>query len=390
MTRKTGMWTQSTVASETTQAFVPFALPPTNPPLRLEGALADELAHAQEQIRLLELAGELVPSIEWFVYAFVRKEAVLSSQIEGTQATLMDLLEVEAHTDAPLEADVEEICGYVDALNFAWQHLEDDGGLPLSLRLLGQTHQRLLAGARGQNKQPGQIRRSQNWIGGTRPGNAVFVPPPPHRLGELLGQFERYIHDEDCHLPALVRVGLLHVQFETLHPYLDGNGRLGRLLITLLLRHWGLLSRPLLYLSLFLKQHRQEYYTRLNAVRKQGDWVGWLSFFLEGIASVAQEAVATARQLHLLVTQMRSELLADDDVTVIAMRLFELLPQHPILTVSRVVDLLECTRPTAGKAIGILERVRILDEYATQGRAKTYAFVSYLDILRAGTELTPA
>jgi Fic family protein len=297
------------------------------------------LARANEQLRLLEIAGDLVPSVDWFVYAFVRKEAVLSAQIEGTQATLMDLLEVEASGEPPVDADVEEISGYVEALNYAWEELERDTGLPISMRLLSEAHRRLLSGARGAHKQPGTVRRSQNWIGGTRPGNAHFVPPPPHRLPELLSAFEHAIHDES-ELPPLVRIGLLHVQFETLHPYLDGNGRLGRLLIALLLRHWGLLSRPLLYLSLFLKMHRREYYRRLDAVRTEGDWEGWLAFFLEGVAVVAEESVVTARKLHDIVERGRSRLHGREDATVLALRLFEMLPQHPILTVQRAVELL--------------------------------------------------
>jgi hypothetical protein len=226
----------------------------------------------------------------------------------------MDLLEVEASGEAPLDADVEEVCGYVEALNFAWGQLGRADGLPLSMRLLSETHARLLSGARGAQKQPGEVRRSQNWIGGTRPSNAAFVPPPPHRLGVLLGDFERSIHDES-ELPPLIRVGLLHVQFETLHPYLDGNGRLGRLLITLLLRHWGLLTRPLLYLSLFLKMHQRDNYRRLSAVREEGDWEGWLSFFLEGVAEVADVAVATVRRLHVIVGESRGRRLARDDAT---------------------------------------------------------------------------
>jgi Fic family protein len=305
MARTTGTFERSTVAGEAVEAFIPHPLPPTDPPLDLEGELGPLLARANESIRMLELAGDLVPSVEWFVYAFVRKEAVLSAQIEGTQATLMDLLEVEASGDAPVDAHVEEICGYVDALNFSWRHLGSPDGLPLSMRLLSETHARLLSGARGAQKQPGEARRSQNWIGGTRPGNAAFVPPPPHRLGELLRDFERAIHNES-ELPPLVRVGLLHVQFETLHPYLDGNGRLGRLLITLLLKQWGLLTRPLLYLSLFLKMHRREYYARLSGVREEGDWEGWLAFFLEGVATVGDEAVATARRLHVIVGEKRA------------------------------------------------------------------------------------
>ena len=387
MARTTGTFERSTVAGESVEAFLPHPLPPTDPPLVLEGELGALLARANESIRMLQLAGDLVPSVEWFVYAFVRKEAVLSAQIEGTQATLMDLLQVEASDDIPMNADVEEICGYVDALNFAWRELGEPDGLPLSMRLLSEAHGRLLSGTRGAQKQPGEVRRSQNWIGGTRPGNAAFVPPPPHRLGELLSDFERAIHNQS-ELPPLVRVGLLHVQFETLHPYLDGNGRLGRLLITLLLRHWGLLTRPLLYLSLFLKVHRREYYARLSAVREEGDWEGWLAFFLEGVAVVADEAVATARRLHVIVGQKRDRLLAREDATVFSLRLFELLPEHPILTVNRVIELLDCSRPAAGKAVRVLEAAGILQPLDQRKKNRTWVFEDYLAHLRTGTERT--
>jgi len=385
MKRKTGEYERSTVAGEEVRAFVPYSLPPREPPLDLDGELAPLLARAEEQIRLLDLAGELVPSVEWFVYAFVRKEAVLSAQIEGTQATLMDLLEVEASGEDPPGADVEEICGTISALNYAWDELGRETGLPVSVRFLSETHGRLLSGARGAQRQPGEVRSSQNWIGGTRPGNANFVPPPPHRLGELLGEFEHAIHDESD-LPPLVRIGLLHVQFETLHPYLDGNGRLGRLLITLLLRHWGLLSRPLLYLSLFLKTHRQEYYRRLDAVRTEGDWEGWLSYFLEGVAVVAEEAVVTARRLHATVAQSRTRLMVRKDATVMSIRLFEFLPEHPILTVNRVVDLLDCSRPAAAKALRVLDAAEVLHALDERKKNRAFVFREYLDHLRVGTE----
>ncbi len=388
MRRKVGQYEVSSVAGEAVKAFVPYPLPPSNPPLDLDTPeLRTLLARAEEQLRLLELAGDLVPSVDWFVYAFVRKEAVLSAQIEGTQATLMDLLEVEASGEPPADADVEEISGYVDALNYAWDELGRDDGLPLSVRLLSETHRRLLAGARGAHKQPGEVRRSQNWIGGTGPGNARFVPPPPHRLPDLLSAFERAIHD-DSELPPLVRVGLLHVQFETLHPYLDGNGRLGRLLITLVMRHWGLLSRPLLYLSLFLKTHRREYYDRLDAVRTEGDWEGWLAFFLEGVAVVAEESVATARRLHDIVTASRERALGRADATVISLRLFELLPEHPILTVQRAVELLACSRPAAGKALRVLEAAKVLVPLDERRKSRTWVFSEYLDVLREGTEFS--
>ena len=386
MKRKTGEYERSTVAGEEVRAFIPNPLPPTDPPVDLRGGLVTLLGRAEEQVRLLDLAGDLVPSIEWFVYAFVRKEAVLSAQIEGTQATLMDLLEVEASGEEPTDADVEEVRGYVSALSYAWEELGSETGHPISMRLLSETHRRLLRGARGAQKQPGEVRRSQNWIGGTRPGNANFVPPPPQRLAELLSQFENAIHDESD-LPPLLRIGLLHVQFETLHPYLDGNGRLGRLLITLLLRHWKLLSRPLLYLSLFFKRHQQEYYRRLNAVRTEGDWEGWLAYFLEGVSVVAEEAVATARQLHAIVTRSRSRLVARDEATVMSIRLFELLPEHPILTVNRVVNLLGCSRPTAAKALRVLEAAEVLQALDERKKNRAVVFKEYLDNLRKGTEL---
>ncbi len=388
MARTTGRYERATTAGEVVDAFIPDPLPPHDPPLAIEGELAELLARANENLRLLELAGDLVPSVEWFVYAFVRKEAVLSAQIEGTQATLMDLLEVEASGEARVDADVEEICGYVDALNFAWDQLGQADGLPLSTRLLSETHRRLLSGARGAQKQPGEVRRSQNWIGGTRPCNATFVPPPPQHLAALLGDFERAIHD-DSDLPPLVRVGLLHVQFETLHPYLDGNSRLGRLLIALLLRHWGLLTRPLLYLSVFFKMHRWEYYRRLRAVRETGDWEGWLAFFLEGVALVAAEAVAVTRDLHEIVGENRARLLGRGDATVFSLRLFELLPEHPILTVNTVARLLDCSRPAAGKAIRVLEAAQIVRPLDERKKNRTVVFEDYLALLREGTEISP-
>lgn len=387
MRRKTGDFESVSVGGENVQAFIPHGLPPRDPPLQLDDQLAALLARAEEKLRLLELAGDLVPSVGWFVYAFVRKEAVLSAQIEGTQASLMDLLTVEATGKAPTDADVQEVSGYVEALSFAWNELGKEEGLPISLRLLSESHRRLLGGSRGADKNPGEVRRSQNWIGGTRPGNASFVPPPPHRLGELLSDFERAIH-ADSELPPLLRVGLLHVQFETLHPYLDGNGRLGRLLITLLLRHWGLLSRPLLYVSLFLKVHRQEYYRRLGAVRAEGDWEGWLAFFLEAVATVADEAVATARGLHAIVGDGRARLLPRADGTLLSLRLFELLPEHPILTVSRAVDLLDCSRPAAAKALRVLEAADILQPADGRKKNRTFVFEEYLGLLRQGTELS--
>lgn len=388
--RATGRYERTSVGGEEVAAFVPYALPPADPPIVVDAALAERLRAADQALVRLELAGEMVPSLDWFIYAFVRKEAVLSSQIEGTQATLVDLLTFEAQDGAEQSAvpnaDVEEVCNYLDALAYARAQLGDPKGLPLSMRLLSETHSRLMRGVRGAEKLPGEVRRSQNWIGGSRPGNAAYVPPPPQALGEVLGAFEKYLHADDA-LPPLVRAGLLHVQFETIHPYLDGNGRIGRLLVTLLLEHWKLLTKPLLYLSLFFKQHRDDYYRRLNAVRIDGDWEGWLDFFLDGIATIADEAVASARELFALVATDRARVLAHDGMSVIALRLFELLPRHPVVTVASVMKLVETTKPTAGRAIELLVAAGVLAETTGKKRDRSFVYRSYLDRLRVGTEL---
>lgn len=388
--RATGRYERTSVGGEEVAAFVPHALPPADPPIVVDAALAERLRAAEQALVRLELAGEMVPSLDWFIYAFVRKEAVLSSQIEGTQATLVDLLTFEAQDGAEQSAapnaDVEEVCNYLDALAYARAQLGDPKGLPLSMHLLSETHSRLMRGVRGAEKLPGDVRRSQNWIGGSRPGNAAYVPPPPHALGEVLGAFEKYLHADDA-LPSLVRAGLLHAQFETIHPYLDGNGRIGRLLVTLLMEHWKLLTKPLLYLSLFFKRHREDYYRRLNAVRIDGDWEGWLDFFLDGIATIADEAVASARELFALVATDRARVLAHEGMSVVALRLFELLPRHPVVTVASVMKLVETTKPTAGRAIELLVAAGVLTETTGKKRDRSFVYRSYLDRLRVGTEL---
>jgi Fic family protein len=374
------------MGGEEVAAFVPHALPPVDPPIAVE-ALAERLRAAEQALVRLELAGEMVPSLDWFIYAFVRKEAVLSSQIEGTQATLVDLLTFEAQsTDPAPNADVEEVCNYLDALTYSRAQLADPRGLPLSMRLLSETHARLMRGVRGADKQPGEVRHSQNWIGGSRPGNAKYVPPPPHALGEVLGALDAYVHADDA-LPPLMRAGLLHVQFETIHPYLDGNGRIWRLLVTLLLEHWKLLTKPLLYLSLFFKRHREEYYRRLNAVRIDGDWEGWLDFFLDGVATIADEAVASARELFAVVAADRARVLAHEGMSVIAVRLFELLPRHPVVSVASVMTLVDTTKPTAGRAIELLVAAGVLVETTGKKRDRSFVYRAYLDRLRVGTEL---
>lgn len=383
--RVTGRYERTSLVGEEVAAFLPNPLPPTEPDLVLDGELRDRLQRAEEGLRHLDLAGEMVPSVGWFIYAFIRKEAVLSSQIEGTQATLVDLLSYEAEEGGVPSQDVGEVCNYLGAVAYARGQLHDPKGLPLSMRLLNETHRRLMQGVRGGDKQPGEIRRSQNWIGGTRPGNAVYVPPPPHALGQALSDFERYLHSEAA-LPPLVRAGLLHVQFETIHPYLDGNGRIGRLLVTLLLEHWELLRKPLLYLSLFFKERRDEYYRRLSAVRTGGDWEGWIAFFLQGVAEIADAAVGSARDLFALVTEDRGRVLQHSP-SVATVRLFEQLPNHPVMTVASAVRLLETTKPTASRAIDALVRLGILVETTGRKRDRSFAYGEYLDGLRVGTEL---
>lgn len=386
--RETGTYERITVAGEEFAAFIPAPLPPGRPPLALDGKILKRLGAADQAVARLELAGAMVPSVDWFIYAFVRKEAVISSQIEGTQATLVDLLVFEASDVGPPGEDVEEVCNYLDALTYARGELADPSGLPLSMRLLNETHRRLIRGVRGADKQPGEIRRTQNWIGGTRPANAVYVPPPPRALPDVLTAFEKYIHAED-ELPRLMRAGLLHAQFETIHPYLDGNGRIGRLLITLLLEHWKLLTKPLLYLSLFFKRHRSEYYRRLNAVRGEGDWEGWLDYFLEGVATIADEAVSSARELFALVTDDRARVLEHTGTSTAAIRLFELLPRHPILSITHVIEQLGVSKPTAGRAVETLEQAGILVEITGKRRNRSWAYRAYLDRLRVGTDLEP-
>jgi Fic family protein len=386
MARTVGETRKSTVAGETVAAFVPSPLPPSDPPLAVDD-LRDVLPRAEHALARLDLAGEMVPSLDWFIYAFVRKEAVVSSQIEGTEATLDDLLTFEA-TPAGTKpgADVEEVCNYLDALTWARRELARPKGLPLSMRLVHGVHRRLMKGVRGASKQPGEVRRSQNWVGGTRPSNAAYVPPPPEEVPRLLGELERYIHGEDS-LPPLVRAGLVHVQFESIHPYLDGNGRVGRLLIALLLEHWNLLGAPLLYLSLHFKRRRPDYYRLLNEVRRTGDWESWTGFFLEGVAEIAEESATTARDLYRLVSRDRDRVLTAKGSSLTAARLLEILPRHPVVTIPSVVKMLETTKPTATKSIELLEALGILRETTGRKRDRAYRYAAYLERLRAGTEL---
>ena len=383
MVRRTGRYLLTSTLGEEVRAFVPDPLPPADPPLAIDGPTAELHTAAQTALARLAVAVAMVPSTGWFLYGFVRKEAVITSQIEGTQATLRDVLTFEATGQSDRADDVREVCNYVDALAHARGQLADSQGLPLSIRLLCDTHRILMRGARGQSKRPGEVRRSQNWIGGSRPGNARFVPPPPEDVPGALGALERWLHD-DSNLPPLVRIGLAHVQFETIHPFLDGNGRIGRLLIALLVEHWALLEQPLLYLSVAFRRAQREYYARLADVRTDGDWEGWIRFFLDCVREAADDGVLVARELHALVGRDRSRILAHARPTVAAVQMLECLPSSPVVTASRASELLGLTAPPTRKAIALLESLGILREVTGKRRSRAYAYHEYLEILTGG------
>ena len=380
MTRQTGQYRMTSNLGKEVRAFVPYPLPPVDPPLVMDGATTELHPAAQTALARLAVAGRMIPSTDWFLYGFVRKEAVVTSQIEGTQATLRDILTFEATDQSDRPDDVREVCNYVDALAHARGQIANPKGLPLSVRLLCDAHRILMQGVRGKDKLPGEVRRSQNWIGGSRPGNAHFVPPPPQEVPDALAELERWLHD-DSDLPPLVRIGLAHVQFETIHPFLDGNGRIGRLLIALLVEHWGLLDQPLLYLSVAFKREQQEYYARLAAVRSDGDWEGWVTFFLECVHEAADDGVRVAQALHALVGRDRSRIIAHHRPTVAAIQLLERLPSNPVVTVPKALELIGLTAPPTRKAIELLESLGVLREITGKRRGRAYAYHEYLQVL---------
>lgn len=380
MSRVSGTYSLSTTLGEAVRAFVPNPLPPHEPPLS-DTSYVD--LNRQAELALARLAGVsgLVPSVDWLLYSAIRKEALLTSQIEGTQATLTDLFDEEAGFEVSNTDDVEEVTNYLSAFRLVQEQLRDPKGLPLSVRLLCDAHRVLLNGVRGTGKQPGELRRSQNWIGGTRPGNAVFVPPPAERVAELLADIERFIHGDFTDLPPLVKVALIHAQFETIHPFLDGNGRIGRLLIAALFEHWGLLAEPLLYLSGYLKKHQAEYYRRLSIIRTEGDWESWVSFFLEAVSVAASEAEKNIIEVATLITADRKRLLQSPKVRPSSSRLFEMLPMMPRFTVEQVGQKLETTFPTANAAVKTLQDLGIVREMTGQKQYRTYSYQAYIELL---------
>jgi Fic family protein len=380
----TGEYHITRTGAEEVRAFIPFPLPP-NPPLDLTGRRGRLLEQATLALGRLDSVTLLLPDPGIFLYAYVRREALLSSQIEGTQSSLSDLLlfEMEEAPGAPVE-DVVEVSNYVAALEHGLERLRDS--FPFSNRLIREMHAVLLSGGRGSEKLPGEFRRTQNWIGGTRPGNAHFVPPPPDRVEDCMADLERFLHDQHLPYPTIVRAALAHVQFETIHPFLDGNGRIGRLLIAFILHHEGVLQKPLLYLSLYFKQHRSEYYRLLDLVRAEGDWEAWLDFFLEGVVHTAQNAVETAQRLVALFKEDTQKIQAAGRMSNTALRVFNVLCQRPLLTVNETCKRVGLTFPAVAKGLETLARLGIARELTGQKRNRIFAYDRYLAILNEGTE----
>lgn len=378
-----GTYLTSSVAGETVRAFIPPPLPPV-PELEIRG-LHQQLDRANQGLGRLNGMTKLLPDVRFLLYLYVRKEALVSSQIEGTQSSFTDLLlfENEAATNVPVQ-DVEEVSNYVAAMQHGLRRLR--AGFPLSLRLIREIHAILLKGGRGANKTPGEFRRTQNWIGGSRPGNASFVPPPPERLMECLDSFERFLHDDRHRLPVLVDAGLVHVQFESIHPFLDGNGRVGRLLITLLLCAKGALSEPLLYPSLYLKTHRSQYYDLLQRVRTEGAWEDWLAFFLDGVADAAQEAADTAQQMLSLFAKDREKIQTLGRGAPSALRIQELMQRNPFLRIGAAAKALKLTIPTVTNALNHLVQLGIVKEISGKQRDRIFAYSRYVNMVSKGTE----
>jgi Fic family protein len=374
-----GTYKTSTAGGESVRAYVPAPLPPA-PPMDLDGSRAVLLERATQALGQLDGVASLLPDKWLFLYAYVRREAVLSSQIEGTQSSLSDLLlyEIDQAPGVPLD-DVAEVSNYIAALEHGVERLRS--GFPLCNRLLREMHAKLMSGARGGDKDPGNFRRSQNWIGGTRPGNARFVPPPPEEVESCMGALEVFLNENQT-LPVLLKAALAHVQFETIHPFLDGNGRLGRLLITLIIQQGGMLSEPLLYLSLHFKSHRSLYYELLDRVRSHGDWEAWVNFFLEGVHGTAKGAVRTANALAALFQKDR-ELVLGTGLAGRASLLaaFEALRARPILNLAELAKASSLSFPTASKAIEKLSILGIARELTGQRRNRLFVYSAYLDLL---------
>ena len=381
-----GRYEATSVAGETVRAYVPRPLPP-DPPVDLE-RFQLALEEANQAVGRLDGVAAILPDPSLFLYMYIRKEALLSSQIEGTQSSLSDLLlfEAEEAPGVPVD-DTQEVSNYVAAMNHGLARLRED--FPLSLRLIREIHAILLSQGRGQDKDPGEFRRSQNWIGGTRPGNALFVPPPPHLVMTCLGELETFIHAQTPPLPLLVKAALVHVQFETIHPFLDGNGRLGRLLITFLLCERGVLREPLLYLSLYFKQNRQTYYQLLQSVRESGTWEDWVEFFLRGVSETARQGAQTAQNLLRLFGNDHARIEALGRPASTALRLHQLLQRRPLTTIQDASRQLGLSLPTVTSALSHLRTLGIVRETTGRQRGRIFVYGAFLDVLSEGTDPLP-
>lgn len=375
--------TISTVGEEVCRAFIPDPLPP--PAMPAVSDFQDIYEKANRAVGKLDGLAMMLPETSLFLYMYVRKEAVLSSQIEGTQSSLSDLLLFEnaSAPGVPLD-DVQEVSNYVAAMNHGIARLKE--GFPLSLRLIREIHQVLLSKGRGSDKGPGEFRRSQNWIGGTRPGDARFVPPPPEYVTDCMGSLEKFLHNDPVSTPTLIKAALTHVQFETIHPFLDGNGRLGRLLITLLLCAEKALKEPLLYLSLYFKTHRDRYYDLLQKVRTERDWRSWLEFFLTGINATAEQAAQTATRLFRLFDEDHHKIQRIGRPSGSALRVHNHLKERPLVTVQTAAEALNLTEPTVRASLERLAKLGIAREISGRRRGKLFAYDAYVKILSEGTE----
>ena len=378
---RVGELVKSSVAGETYGAYVPKPLPPA-PSIEMD-RLYPFLDQANLALGRLDGLSIILPDPSLFLYMYIRKEAVLSSQIEGTQSSLSDLLLYE-NQEVPgvPDHDVVEVSNYVAAIEHGLERIKN--GFPLSLRLIREMHEILLNKGRGSSKQPGEFRRSQNWIGGTRPGNAKFVPPPPERLMETLDALEKFLHDETIKLPTLVKAALAHHQFETIHPFLDGNGRLGRLLITFILCVDGIMEQPMLYLSLYFKTHRKEYYDHLQLVRETGDWEEWLQFFLKGVVETANQAVSTAQAILNLFKEDKKQIESAGKLAPSLMLVHYYLQKHPTTDGKKVMTNCNISLPTANSALNYLLKIGIIREITGKARNKIYVYQKYLDLLSEG------
>lgn len=381
--RQSGTWTTIKVAGEPYKAYVPNKLPP-HPPIDVNHFSA-QLEKTTLLLGELNNASKTIPNHVLFIYMYVRKEALLSSQIEGTQSSFSDLILFENKQKPDISIDdVEEVSNYVKAIYYGLKRLKD--GFPLCLRLIREIHGILLQGGRGAQKSPGEFRQTQNWIGGTRPGNALFVPPPPEKLMECLNDLEIFLHEENSNLPILMKAALIHMQFETIHPFLDGNGRMGRLLIILLFCEHKILEHPILYLSLYLKQNKNLYYKLLQEVRIHGNWETWCEFFLDGVYKTAKDAINTIEKINKIFHHDVEKINSLGKARFSCLSTFEYLKRCPQVSVKMLAEELKISSPTARNSLNLLVQLKIIKEVSDKKRDKVYVYKKYLSLLEAGAE----